>query len=108
MKKKELLIALNSLTDWYKSKDYTFDIEEFRRYLYSIKNYRKRLATVMLSRFIVFGRKTMYDICSIAALYDVFDVEGFYKNTKRKLKNKQDIYIAYCNEDNKYKTIKLY
>lgn len=107
MKKKELLIALNSLTDWYKSKDYTFDIEEFRQYLYSIKNYRKRLATVMLSGFIVFGNKTIYDICAIASLYHVFEVESFYKNTKRKLKNKQDIYITYSNGD-KYKTVKLY
>ena len=107
MKKMEILKAVESLTDWYKSKDYTFDIDEFREYLSSIKNYRKRLATVMLSRFIIFGRKTMYDICTIAALYDVFEVKGFYKNTKRKLKNKQDIYIAYCNGD-KYKTVKLY
>ena len=107
MRKEELLIALESLTDWYKSKDYTFDIEEFRRYLCSIKSYRKRLVTVILSRFIVFGNKTIYHISTLAALYDLFELESIYKNTKRKLKNKQSIYITYSNGD-KYKSIKLY
>lgn len=107
MKKMEILKAVESLTEWYKSKDYIFDIEEFREYIFSIKNYRKRLATVTLARLILFGSKTMYDIYVIAVLYDIVETKRYYKNTKRKLKNKEKMFVAYVKEE-KYKTVELF
>lgn len=108
MKKMEMLEASKSLTEWYESKDYIFDIEEFRKYLSSIKNYKKRLVTIMLSRFIVFGKKTTFDFFIVASFYDVFKIKDFYKSTQRKLKNKQNIFITYTTNEDKIKTIKLY